>query len=266
MRIVTPLIATPVSHLFEDKVAAHEISEVSDCLEARERTAELQFEKQWLFHIDIDLPHNWGHKIKEYLRDNLSLKPELKLVTLQASRVCEGLVVEGGIAQLSGKIYSETEMIQNAKKNVDWLRNTLGDEVKIGMENNNYYPTKAYDIVTSGEFISELIESCNIHLLLDIAHAMVTAHNMRLNYSEYIATLPLNRLIQLHICQPNIPESSIVATDAHEVPDDLMIQHARQLSEQYKSIEYLTIEYYKDKNLLIDSINKLREAFMADSI
>ena len=37
-----------------------------------------------------------------------------------------------------------------------------------------------------------------------------------------------------------------------------MFQEVLNLTKKYKKIKYLTIEYYKDKNVLIESILKLR--------
>jgi uncharacterized protein (UPF0276 family) len=132
----------------------------------------------------------------------------------------------------------------------------LDKKVKIGVENNNYYPTQAYDIVTDNVFINTIINENGLYLLLDIAHAMVTAHNREINYDDYIESLNLNKLIQLHICQPTIPEIGI-AYDSHEVPNDKMFENVLSLVSKYPTIKYLTIEYYKDKNILINSIKKL---------
>lgn len=54
-------IATPVSHLFEDSKSAQKIIANSDCLETRERSAESTWPRQNLFHIDIDLNHEWSN-------------------------------------------------------------------------------------------------------------------------------------------------------------------------------------------------------------
>ena len=148
-------------------------------------------------------------------------------------------------------------MLNNSIENTKWLRNTIGNGTSIGLENNNYYPTPAYDIVTDGDFITQVVIENNLFLLLDIAHAMVTAHNKNISYEQYIESLPLNKLIQLHICQPELPDGWI-ARDTHNEPNDEMYSEVIRLIKEYPAIKYLTIEYYKDKDILIDSINKLR--------
>ena len=149
-------------------------------------------------------------------------------------------------------------MIKYAKGNITWLRTVLNNDVGIAIENNNYYPTEAYDIVTNGDFISEIVYESDIYLLFDMAHAMVTAHNKKISYKGYINTLPLEKMIQIHICKPEISANGI-AYDAHERPDDDMYERVTSLIQKYDTIKYLTVEYYKDKDILIDSLRRLRK-------
>ena len=83
-----PLIATPISHLFENETFGAEIAQVSECLEVRQRSLDSQLPKQWLFHIVIDLTLRWDNKIREYL-EYAFMKPDLKLATFQATRCCQ---------------------------------------------------------------------------------------------------------------------------------------------------------------------------------
>ena len=259
-----PLIATPISHQFENKNYGKEIAAVSDCLEVRERSLDSKLDKQYLFHIDIDLTHEWDDELKNYLQNALNKKPELKLITLQATRCCKEENLVDGIFQLNGESYTEEEMISYSLNNTKWLREVINDTVLIGLENNNYYPTPAYDIITEGDFISKVIYNNDLFLLLDIAHAMVSAHNKKTSYEEYILTLPLDRLIQLHICQPTLVEGGI-ARDTHNEPNNEMYLEVLRLIKKYPTIKYLTIEYYKDKDILISSINKLRQLISSTS-
>jgi len=236
---------------------------VSDCLEARERSAYLKFNKQWLFHLDIDLPHRWDENRKRYIKDIISQKQDLELITFQATRCCDQEKVHNGIFQLEGHVYSRPEMLENAERNVLWLRNNVSADLKMGIENNNYYPSRAYDFVTDGDFISDLSSQNDLFLLFDIAHAIVTAHNRKCNYTEYCNSLPLNRVVQLHVCQPAINRRNL-AYDAHDEPDDEMFKNVLSLVREFSSIDYLTIEYYKDKDILIKSLNKLRKLISAN--
>ena len=210
-----------------------------------------------MFHVDIDLTCDWNDERKDYLKKIFKKKKELKLITFQATKCCSKELIAKKIFQLYGKAYNRYEMLENANLNIKWLRTVLNREVAIGLENNNYYPSSAYDIITEGDFISEIVNQNNIFLLLDIAHAKVTAHYKQLIYDNYLDSLPLDKTIQLHICKPNIPGKGM-AFDVHEAPNDQMFQEVLNLTKKYKKIKYLTIEYYKDKNVLIESILKLR--------
>ena len=252
-----PLIATPISHLFENETFGAEIAQVSDCLEVRQRSLDSQLPKQWLFHIDIDITLKWDNETREYLQQAFAKKPELKLTTFQATRCCQNELIENGMFQLSGKIYSDPEMLDHATENTEWLRKVLNNEVKIGLENNNYYPSPAYNIVTNGNFISKVVNQNGLYLLLDIAHAMVTAHNQSISYQDYIDSLPLDKLIQLHICQPLLPDGK-TGLDKHEVPNVEMMDEVLRLIADFPQIKYLTIEFYKDKDVLVRSIINLK--------
>ena len=52
-------IATPVSHLFNNRSTAKEIIAVSNCLEVRESSLKSDWPKECLFHVDIDINHEW---------------------------------------------------------------------------------------------------------------------------------------------------------------------------------------------------------------
>jgi len=69
--------------------------------------------------------------------------------------------------------------------------------------------------------------------------------------------LPLDKLIQVHICQPELVAGEI-GRDKHNEPNDEMFSEVVRLINKYSTIKYLTIEYYKDKDILIASIQKLR--------
>ena len=253
-----PLIATPISHLFENNEDALKISEASDCLEVRERSLDCELDKQWLFHIDIDLTQHWDHKIKEYLTFAINKKKDLKLITFQATRCCVGEELVNGLFQLSGAVLTREELLKNAKENVIWFRDTFDKSLKLGFENNNYYPTPAYDVVTDGDFIAELVESNNVYFLLDIAHAMVTAHNKNITFESYKNELPMDKIIQLHVCEPKI-EYGKMAIDAHELPEKEMIQEVASLVNEFPSIKYITVEYYKNCQKLVHILKKIRD-------
>ena len=249
-------LATPVSHLFEDRATAKKIIAVSDCLEARERNLDKTFENQRLFHIDIDIVHEWDDERRAYLSNAFQRLPSLELATLQVAANCDDPNYDGVMFTHGGRRYDRSEMFAEAKKNVAWLRDTLPPHVSLGIENNNYYPTESYDDVTDPDFLYSLIVANDLYLLLDIAHAMVTAHNTKSTFETYISGLPLNRCIQLHVCRPRVRDDGL-AVDAHDAPDDAMIEMTLDLTKR-APVKYVTVEFYRDADILIDSLKQLR--------
>jgi len=254
------VLATPVSHLFEDNNVAQKIIEYSDCLEARERTIHLHFPRRHLFHVDVDLTHSWDSEKKRYLLECIEQLPDLRLVTFQATVNCDRPVLKDGQYYLGGVSLTSDEMMKNAKSNVSWLRSFLPVDVEVGLENNNYYPTEAYKYVTDADFLSELVTETNIRFLLDIAHAFVTAHNRNMKLERYLSELPLNRCAQVHLCQPVIKENGL-AIDAHEVPEGELRDLTRDIISEL-GVKYLTVEYYKDSSKLISTLEQERKYFL----
>ncbi len=253
------ILATPVSHLFENEGDAKAIIEVSDCLEARERTVHLRYPRRFLFHVDIDLTQKWDEEKKVYLQQSIEQIPDLKLITFQATVNCDQPLLREGKYFPGGETLTIEQMKQNAGDNVFWLRSILPRGVIIGLENNNYYPTPAYEVVTDADFLKSIIEDTDIKLLLDIAHAFVTAHNKNISLESYLAELPMDRCLQVHLCQPLVRADGL-AVDAHEVPHGELRDLTREIIKEY-AVTYLTVEYYKDVDNLISTLQEERRYF-----
>ena len=90
----------------------------------------------------------------------------------------------------------------------------------LAAENYNYYPTGLYGPVTEPDFIRFHLEEFDLGLVLDLAHALVTAHNLGLAADAYLAALPLERTAEIHLSRPWLPPpaSGLLAADAHEAP------------------------------------------------
>ena len=105
-------------------------------------------------------------------------------MTFQVARDCERVQLLNGAYQPISQVISFKEQLENVRNSLKQIRKILGTEIKIGVENNNYYPTGAYDICSSADFLQALIEN-NLHLLFDIAHAKVTCKNRNIDYDCY---------------------------------------------------------------------------------
>lgn len=248
-------LATPISTLIGSDTLSKNIINKSHCLECRELSLNSNLPKQYLFHFETDIVHSLEEKEKEFIKLVLSLKKELKVITFHVLVSCSSPILKDNIFYPGGKIFSLREMLNNVKDNIECVRNYVGDrDIKIALENNNYYPTKAYSGITDADFISQLIVENQVSLLFDIAHARITAYNKKLTYEKYIAGLPLDRMIQIHISKETINDNGL-AYDAHWLTDKSIFQETQRLVHKFAP-KYLTVEYYKDKANLIKELGK----------
>ncbi len=90
----------------------------------------------------------------------------------------------------------------------------------LAAENYNFYPTGLYGPVTEPDFIRAHLAEFDLGLVLDLAHARVTAHNLGLDPAAYLEALPLERTAEIHLSRPWLPPSSsrLQAADAHDSP------------------------------------------------
>ncbi len=250
-------IATPISHLFDDSNHAQHIIENSDCLECRDRSLNVNLPGQEVFHCDIQPIHKLDKDDFYNLENIARLKPDLKLITFHAASSCDKPYIEGHMFRLGGVQYSREEMLKNAKENILRIKALLGSRVSVGIENNNYYPTEAYRWITDANFIGQIVYENDILFLFDTAHARVAAHNRKLNYEEYKYKLPLDKMVQIHICRHAVGENNI-AYDEHDLPGKEEWEELKRLILANGNVRYLTIEYYKDTNKLIKSLKEAR--------
>jgi uncharacterized protein (UPF0276 family) len=70
---------------------------------------------------------------------------------------------------------------------------------RVIVENGPYRPTgNLLRPAVETEFISQVVEETGCGLLLDISHAIISAHHLGLSAQEYMARLPVHRLSELH--------------------------------------------------------------------
>ena len=179
-------LATPVSHLFENKDYEKTIVENSDVLECRDRSIDYEnhINKQELFHCELQPIHEWGNAEWRFLQKIKDTKPNLKLLTLHSASCCDKPLLNGRMFELGGREYTRKEMKSFAKNNFLKIKNIFGNSVEIAIENNNYYPTEAYRDVTEAGFISEIVNENDLRFLFDIAHAKVTCFNKNINFEK----------------------------------------------------------------------------------
>lgn len=251
-------IATPISHLFKDALAARQIVEASDCLECRDHSWDSHWPGQKLFHCEKEIVHPWTEDDRSYIKNILQAKPDLEMITFHMASCCSHPKIIDGVFQPSGTIYLRSHLIASAIENIQWLNTVRNDRaIEIAVENNNYYPTPAYEHITDGDFIKEVVESCKIGFLFDVAHAKVTAHNRGVDYKSYVSSLPMDQMVQMHISQHSINPQGM-AVDAHISFQESLYPEICDIAGRYKP-KYVTIEFYKNTEDLLKIIHRCRE-------
>ena len=254
-------LLTPISHLFNNKNHGKRISEISDFLEARERTCHLKFKNTTHYHIDFDLNLGISEKQIQFLKDHVYPRDEIRVITFQAARDSVKVKLKNNVFFPDSNIVEISDQIKNTKESISKIENILGKDRIIGIENNNYYPTGAYDICTSTEYLNEVINFNNCHLLFDVAHALVTCTNKNISFSNYSETLlKTEKCFQMHLCQPAylFNDNIYSAIDAHDIPSLEITELAISLGLKW-NIKFLTIEYYKDADKLISYLKFIKK-------
>lgn len=127
--------------------------------------------------------------------------------------------------------------------------------VPLLLENLDAQPTGAYDHVCEPAFLRELIEATDAYLLLDLAHAQVTASRMERTIEDYLAALPLDRVRQLHVSGPRWRNG--VLDDAHEPLRDIDLQLLDEVLSGTTPWA-VTLEYGREEARLLEQLDELR--------
>jgi uncharacterized protein (UPF0276 family) len=128
-------------------------------------------------------------------------------------------------------------------------------EVPLLLENLDYNTTGAYEHICDPDFIREAIERSGSYLLLDLAHAQVSAARLGYSTEEYLDRLPLDRVRQLHVSGPR--QFDGVMTDVHEPLGDKDMKILLEILERTEPWA-LTLEYKKDAGTLVAQADRLR--------
>ncbi len=252
-------IATPVSTIFHATAHLAEILDLSDVLEWRELSRPVASSLQRIYHCDWSLISPWSDReLQEITNIIINNKPDLVTFHLHACYVNPPL--ENGMFMPIGKPMTREEMFGHARTNLQNLKEKLGKSLPWAVENNNFYPTGAYTEVTDGGFITELTNELGLNILLDLAHAQITAVNQNITLEEYLGFLDLEKVVQLHLSRPGRDaKDPNLAKDFHEVLEDDDWVLVKSIMPRCVNLQYVTIEYYKNDANLITMLKKLRE-------
>lgn len=106
-------------------------------------------------------------------------------------------------------------IIQRIREVQDFL------ERPIALENPSTYLEFIQSSMPEAEFIARMAEGSGCNLLLDVNNVYVTCYNHRLDVKTYLDTLPLDRVIQIHLSGHTNNGTHIIDTHDAQVIDEV---------------------------------------------
>jgi uncharacterized protein len=146
------------------------------------------------------------------------------------------------------------ELLANICRNVRTLAAAIA--VPLILENLDYCPGGAYEHICEPDFIATVLNATGAGLLLDLAHAQVSASRLGLPIKEYLLMLPLEQVRQLHISGPRLRDG--VLYDAHEPlldTDYALLEWVLGRTQPWA----LTLEYNREEAGLREQLVRLRD-------
>jgi uncharacterized protein (UPF0276 family) len=114
--------------------------------------------------------------------------------------------------------YTE-EALQHIIKRIRAVQDFL--ERPIALENPSTYLEFSQSSMPEAEFIARMAEESGCNLLLDVNNIYVTCYNHRLDVKTYLDTLPLDRVIQIHLSGHTNKGTHIIDTHDAQVIDEV---------------------------------------------
>ena len=109
----------------------------------------------------------------------------------------DGPYREGNADDLQTREVVVANITRHTKRLREWLK------IPVALENFNYHPTNAYEYICEPELFSQLLDATGCDMLLDLAHAQISAHNMKWpGIHEYLMAMPLHKVREIHFTRP----------------------------------------------------------------
>ena len=172
---------------------------------------------------------------------------------------------------------SRETALANIVRNARALAEAL--PVPLLLENIPLYPNVAHRHVCEPELVTEVLAQTGCGLLLDLAHARVTASVLGVDVHAYLEALPLERVVELHLSGPrsvgSLPperrqrvwENARTVADEWTFSDDCLLDvHDTLQEEDYALLAWvlarcqpqaLSLEYYRDPGALREQLERL---------
>ncbi|HSD85563.1 MAG TPA: DUF692 family protein [Anaerolineae bacterium] len=127
--------------------------------------------------------------------------------------------------------------------------------VPVILENTEPPPFKGYDFEVQPQRITQVLEETGCGFLLDIGHARISAARLGMEVDEYLGSLPLKRVVQVHVSGPRLRAGCLV--DAHEPLQEVDYAVLDFVLERTKP-QAVTLEYIREREPLREQLFRLR--------
>lgn len=131
------------------------------------------------------------------------------------------------------------QTVERVAENLAALRPRL--PVPLILENSPQYFAVPGSTMGMSEFIAAVVERCDVDLLLDLSHFLITALNTGVDPLKEIDRLPLERVVEVHVSGLN--RQSGIVWDDHATPaPPLVFELLRRVMRRARP-QALTLEY-----------------------
>ena len=148
--------------------------------------------------------------------------------------------------------------IEPVKRKIIALISLIRDamDLPIILENLASVPGEKYSYAGDPEIITEIIESTDTGMLLDIAHARAASAHQDVDIRSYLEQLPLERIEQIHVSGVRMQNGYL--RDAHESLQDEDYAILKWMLARSEP-KVITLEYFREKGALRKQLHELRE-------
>ncbi len=146
---------------------------------------------------------------------------------------------------------SSEEMFSRFGENADALREITGRNILL--ENIPYFPWGESDVrVVAPEFIGEALRRTGADLLLDLAHARVSAGHTGQDFPDCLDAFPLERVVEVHLSRPRLEADGM--RDRHLPLEDEDYELFQRLLPRLPNLQTVALEYGGLKDLARDGV------------
>ncbi len=131
----------------------------------------------------------------KYLHDLKNFYHEIEPVLI-SDHLCFTGMKENNLHNLLPFAYNQ-ENLKHLSNRIDQVQNFFGR--KMGFENLSAYFDYKNSTMSEWDFINELLKITDCNLLLDLNNIFVNSYNHQFNVDDYLKTIPLNRVQEIHL-------------------------------------------------------------------